>query len=46
MNPIKGAQRLVRWLQNPVDTNQPGYAKEEGKKEDNRHNRLKAASKL
>lgn len=46
MNPIKGAQRLVRWLQNPVDTNQPGYAKEEGKKEDNYHNRAMRRSKL
>lgn len=30
MNPIKGAQRLVRWLQGPVETDQPGFAKEKG----------------
>lgn len=33
LNPIKGAKRLVRWLQNPVETTQPGYAKEEGETE-------------
>lgn len=34
MNPKKGMQRLIRWLESPVETNQPGYAKEKGEKED------------
>ena len=46
MNARKGAQRLIRWLQKPVDTNQPGYAKEEGKKTEGFFKRYTGTSKL
>lgn len=34
MNPRKGAQRLIRWLQNPVEYDQPAFASEKGEKEE------------
>ncbi|KAK3318703.1 phytanoyl-CoA dioxygenase [Apodospora peruviana] len=33
MNPKKATSRLVRWLQGPIDYNQPTFASEKGEKE-------------
>ncbi|KAK0721854.1 phytanoyl-CoA dioxygenase [Lasiosphaeria miniovina] len=40
LNPKKASRRMVRWLQGPVEYNQPAFAHEEGQKE------VRNASKL
>jgi len=33
MNPRKATRRMIRWLQGPIEYDQPGFASEEGDKE-------------
>lgn len=43
LNPRKGMQRMMRWLQEPVDYNPPTFAKEEGHKEMVEQQRFKSS---